>query len=110
VDFRPGGRFRFAMTGSDGAQETPFGGEYLEIVPNRRIVYDNRFEIPGAEPMVVTVNFDEANGKTTLTIHTLFASAAMKNEYVGGGFVEGTESSLDQLAEVAAGLREQERA
>ena len=38
VDFRVGGRFRFAMTGPDGKQNTPFGGEYLEIVPNRKIV------------------------------------------------------------------------
>ncbi len=32
VDFRKGGRFRFAMTGPSGQQNTPFGGEYLEIV------------------------------------------------------------------------------
>ena len=48
MDFREGGRFRFAMTGPDGKQNTPFGGEYLEIVPNRKIVYDNAFELPDA--------------------------------------------------------------
>jgi len=26
MDFRTGGRFRFAMTGPDGVQNTPFGG------------------------------------------------------------------------------------
>ena len=35
VDFRKGGRWRMAMTGPSGQQNTPFGGEYLEIVPNR---------------------------------------------------------------------------
>lgn len=54
VDFRPGGRFRFAMTGPSGEQNTPLGGEYPEIVPNRRIVFDNSFEQPGSEKMVVT--------------------------------------------------------
>jgi uncharacterized protein YndB with AHSA1/START domain len=110
VDFRPGGRYRFAMTGPSGEQNTPFGGQYLEIIPNRRIVFDNRFETPGAETMVMTVTFDEApDGRTTtLTLHTLFASAAMREEHVSRGFVEGTGSGFDQLADVVTGLRTQE--
>jgi uncharacterized protein YndB with AHSA1/START domain/dihydrofolate reductase len=102
MDFRKGGRFRFAMTGPDGKQNTPFGGQYLEIVPNQKIVYDNAFEVPGAEKMVVTVTFREERGGTQLTIHTLFASVAMYREHVGGGFEQGTNSGLDQLAELAA--------
>jgi len=109
MDFRKGGRFRFAMTGPDGMQGTPFGGEYLEIVPNRRIVYDNGFEKPGAERMIVTVTYEAtAAGKTTLTIHTLFASVAMKNEHLGGGYERGTGSGLDQLADLVAEMRRQE--
>lgn len=111
MDFRVGGRFRFQMTGPDGQKNTPFGGEYLEIVPNRRIVYDNGFESPGAERMVVTVTYDEAaDGRTTLTIHTLFASVAMRDIHVGGGFVEGTNSGIDQLVDVVAELKAGERA
>lgn len=105
MDFRKGGRFRFAMTGPSGEQNTPFGGEYLEIVPNAKIVFSNGFEEPGAERMLMTVTFDEAGGKTTLTIHTLFGSVAMRNEHVGGGFVDGTNSALDQLAALVASLR-----
>ncbi len=108
MDFRKGGRFRFALTGPDGKQGTPFGGEYLEIVPNRKIVYDNGFETPGAEKMVVTITYEEQAGKTTLTIHTLFASVAMKNEHVGGGYERGVGSGLDQLADVVADLRTKE--
>jgi uncharacterized protein YndB with AHSA1/START domain len=111
MDFRVGGRFRFQMTGPDGQKNTPFGGAYLEIIPNRRIVYDNGFEGPGAERMVVTVTYDEdASGRTTLTIHTLFASVAMRNIHVGGGFVEGTNSGIDQLVDVVAELKAGERA
>jgi len=105
IDFRVGGRFRFAMTGPDGKQNTPFGGEYLEIVPNRKIVYDNGFEEPGAEKMVVTVTYEEKAGKTTLTIHTVFGSVAMRNEHVHGGFEEGTNSGLDQLTDLVAEMR-----
>jgi uncharacterized protein YndB with AHSA1/START domain len=110
VDFRKGGRFRFAMTGPSGQQNTPFGGQYLEIVPNRKIVFDNAFESPGAEKMIMTVTFKEKDGRTTLTWHTLFASVAMKNEHVGMGFVQGTGSGLDQLADVVAGMRRREKA
>lgn len=109
VDFRQGGRFRFAMTGPDGTQNTPFGGEYLEIVPNRKIVYDNAFEMPDAEKMIVTVSFEEKDGRTTLTIHTLFASIAMKNEHLGLGFEQGVGSGLDQLTDVVAAMHAKAR-
>jgi len=103
IDFRVGGRFRFAMTGPSGKQNMPFGGEYLEIIPDRRIVYDNGFEAPGAGRMVVTVTFEErAAGKTLLTISTVFESQAMYVEHVGAGIEAGINSGLDQMAEWAA--------
>jgi uncharacterized protein YndB with AHSA1/START domain len=105
VDFRVGGNFRFAMTGPGGEQNTPFGGTYLEIVPNRRIVFDNGFETPGAERMIMTVTFDEKGGRTALVLHTLFASVSMRDEHLGGGFEQGTNSALDQLGDVAASLQ-----
>ena len=104
VNFRKGGRFRFQMTGPDGQKGTPFGGEYLEIVKDRKIVYDNGFELPGAERMVTTVTFEEAAGKTKLTMHTLFASIAMRSAHVGAGFEQGTNSGFDQLVELSAEL------
>lgn len=108
MDFRAGGRYRFAMTSPDGTQGMPFGGEYLEIVPDRKIVYDDSFESAGAERMVVTVTFEEDAGKTTLTIHTLFASVAMKEAHMGAGYSQGVGSSLDQLGELVAGMQTKE--
>ncbi len=107
MDFREGGRFRFAMTGPHGTRGTPFGGEYLEIVPNRKIVYDNGFETPGAERMIVTVTFEESAGQTTLTVSTLFASLAMKQAHMGAGYGQGVGSSLDQLAELVAEMHKE---
>lgn len=104
VDFRTGGRFRFAMTGPDGNENTPFGGEYLEIVPNRKIVFDNSFEEPHPRKMIMTITFEEKGGKTKLTMHTLFESKAMRDEYVGVGMEEGINSGFDQLADVVAEL------
>ena len=105
VDFRKGGRWRMAMTGPSGQQDTPFGGEYLEIVPNRKIMFDNAFEDPASRKMIMTVTFAEKDGRTTLTWHTLFESVAMKNEYVGMGIEQGAGSGLDQLTAVVAALK-----
>jgi uncharacterized protein YndB with AHSA1/START domain len=107
MDFRKGGRFRFAMTGPDGIQGAPFGGEYLEIIPVRKIAYviDTCDEL-----MTVTLTYDEKDGKTTLTYHTLFGSVAMKNEHIGMGFEQGITSALDQLEDIVAEMRATERA
>lgn len=97
MDFRVGGRFRFAMTGPDGKQGTPFGGEYLDIVPDQRISYSNAFEEEGAETMITTVTFTEKDGRTLLRHHTVFGSMAMKELHMSGGFEQGVSLSLVQL-------------
>ncbi len=102
IDFRVGGTFKFARTGPSGVQNEPFGGTYLEIVPDRKIVYDNGFNFE--KMMVVTVTFDEADGKTKLTLHTVFASDEIAKMHISGGFEEGTNSGLDQLEDLAAEL------
>lgn len=105
MDFRVGGKWRFAMTGPDGKQNPAFGGEYLEIVPDRKIAYDNAFEMPGAEKMVMTTTFDDLpGGRTLLTLRTVFANLAMHATHIGAGFESGTNSGLDQLADVVAEL------
>lgn len=110
MDFRVGGRYRFAMTGPDGVRGPTFGGEYLEIVPNRKIVYTNAFELPDAETMIVTITFAEQDGQTTFTINTLFASVAMMQAHLGMGIASGWSSMLDQLAVVVAEMQARERA
>lgn len=101
-----------AMTGPDGVQGEPFGGVYLEIVPNARIVYDNSFEdgmggtmnLQNAGTMIMTVTFAENAGQTTVTVSTLFATIAMKDEYLGVGMLEGIASGFDQLDGIAKEL------
>lgn len=105
MDFRIGGKWRFAMTGPDGKQNPAFGGAYLEIVPNETIVYDNAFELPRAEKMVTSVHFAPLpGGGTRLTIRTVFANLAMHATHVGAGIESGINSGLDQLETVVAGL------
>jgi uncharacterized protein YndB with AHSA1/START domain len=129
LDFRVGGRFRMQMTGPGGQKNTPFGGFFHEIVPDRRIVYDNGFELgsrgaveagpqDGGERMLVTVTFDESavpsaapsGRRTRLTIHTLFGSVAMYRSHTGAGIEVGINSGLDQMQALVAGLLAAERA
>ena len=107
MDFRVGGRYHFAMTGPDDESGPPFGGEYLEIEPERRIVYTNGFEAPGSPRFEVAITFEEAGGKTTLTMVTTFESKAVRDQYVEMGFKEGVNSGLDQLADLATALKVQ---
>lgn len=105
MDFRVGGKWRFAMTGPDGKQNPAFGGEYLEIVPDQKISFDNAFELPGAEKMVMTTTFEPLpGGRTLLTSRTVFANLAMHATHIGAGFESGTNSGLDQLGDVVAEL------
>ena len=55
--------------------------------------------------MIMTITFEEKDGRTMLTWHTLFESVAMKHEYVGMGFEQGGGSGLDQLADVVGALK-----
>jgi uncharacterized protein YndB with AHSA1/START domain len=108
MDFRVGGKYRFAMStcpdGGKSVQMMPFGGEYLEIVQDRKISYTSSFEKPGAEQMIVTITFVESGARTTLTIHTVFGSIAMKKQHVGMGYENGVGSGLDQLTDYAPTL------
>lgn len=113
-DFRVGGSWRMKMTGPDGVEGPPFGGTFLEIVPEKRIVYTDAFEDGTGGDMnlqhargqiVFTTTFDEhKDGSTTVTISILFSSVAMMNEFLGVGMKEGIESGFDQLEDVAAEL------
>ena len=48
IDLRPGGLFRTVMRSPEG-QEFPNVGSYLEVVPNRRLVWTNTLA-PGFRP------------------------------------------------------------
>ena len=68
---RVGGTFRGSFTALGSKESHSFGGEYLELVPNERIVHTDRFESDAPEmqsEMTVTVTFEEADGGTELTV------------------------------------------
>jgi len=98
MDVRPGGTWRFIMHGPDG---TDYDNEivYLEVVKPERIVYTH-----GPAPIFdVTVTFTEEGGKTRVTMKSIFASAAVRDQVAEEfGAIEGMNETLDRLGEYVA--------
>ena len=51
---RVGGRYRMSFTHFGSGNDHSFGGTYLELVPNQRIVHDDRFDDPNLPGTMVT--------------------------------------------------------
>jgi uncharacterized protein YndB with AHSA1/START domain len=54
MDARVGGGFRMSFTNFTTGQAHTFGGEYLELVPNGRLRYTDRFDDPNLPGTMVT--------------------------------------------------------
>ena len=107
IDLRVGGTWRYAMV-ADGGFEVAFHGEYREIVPGRRIVTTEVYELPGApegEGALNIVTFTEADGRTTLTLLVQTASRQDRDAIIDSGMEDGLQDALDLLEEVAVSLR-----
>lgn len=113
IDFRESGKFLYCMRGAgpDGVVKDFWNsGEYLEIVPMKKIVTSMSFAdehgkavpasyygLPGewAEEIMVTVTFEEIeDGKTKITVQEAGIPGVM-TEMAGLGWNE----SFDKLAE-----------
>ncbi len=68
MDARVGGRYRMQFTNLANGQVHAFGGKYLELVPNERIVNDDRFDDPNLPgEMITTVTLKAVSCGTELT-------------------------------------------
>lgn len=69
LDAKVGGTFRMSFTNLTTEQSHAFGGEYLELVPNQRICYTDKFDdpnLPGV--MQTTVSLKAVSCGTDLSI------------------------------------------
>lgn len=102
VDFRVGGRWRFAMQTHDG-RDVGFSGEYLEIAPDR-VVNTEVFDPFPDLPAVVTATLSEQGGRTTLTVRSRYPSREVRDMVVATGMEHGMRESWVQLGEVVGAL------
>ena len=60
LEAKVGGTYRMSFTNFTTGQSHSFGGEYLELVPNRRIRHTDKFDDPGLPGvMETTVSLEE---------------------------------------------------
>lgn len=69
LDARVGGGFRMSFTNYGSGNGHSFGGEYLELVPGRRIRYTDRFDDPNLPgTMEVTVDIQPVSCGCELSV------------------------------------------
>ena len=102
IDLRPGGAWRWVGRGPQG--EFAFHGVYREIAAPERLVFTEIFDpFPDAESVVTTI-LTEENGKTRLTVTSLYPSIDVRDMVIKTGMERGAAISYDRLEEVAQGL------
>jgi len=100
LDVRTGGKYRLVF-GDDPANPMAFFGEYLDVVPNQRLVWTN--EESGADGSVTTVTFEEKDGRTMLVMSELYPTKEALDA-AGTGAQEAMKETFGQLDELLASL------
>jgi uncharacterized protein YndB with AHSA1/START domain len=104
-DLRPGGVWRFVMHGPDG-RDYQNRITFDEIVKPERIAYHHGGG-DDVEPVQfrTTVTFEDISGKTRLTLHAVFPSAAARERVIKQyGADKGAVQTLSRLADYLAKL------
>ena len=108
MEVRPGGAWRY-ISGTSAADETAFRGEYREIKAPERIVQTFEWEPMAGHISVDTATLTERDGRTLLTVRSLFASKEDRDGMVQSGMEKGLAETHDRFAELLAELREKAR-
>jgi uncharacterized protein YndB with AHSA1/START domain len=104
-DLRPGGASFVVMRSPEG-QEFPNPGQYLELIPNRKIVFTDAFTgnwqpKEGAPFFVGIVELEDAgSGKTKYKATARHWTAESKAQHEQMGFVPGWTMCAKQLEEL----------
>jgi uncharacterized protein YndB with AHSA1/START domain len=101
MDVRVGGAYRWVMRGQ--GQDHDFAGEYRELVAPAKIVMTQTYAPYPAELMVVTLTFEERDGKTSFTSHTLYTTKEGRDGHIASGMEYGMNEAFDRLEELAHG-------
>ena len=106
IDLRAGGLFRTVMRSPEG-QEFANIGCYLELIPNRRLVWTNALA-PGFRPAAVEaganffaftamINLEAHGGGTRYQARVLHGTAEDCSKHAAMGFEKGWGTALEQL-------------
>ncbi|KQS72598.1 polyketide cyclase [Rhizobium sp. Leaf371] len=107
IDLRVGGANLIVMQSPEG-EEMPNRGVYLEIVPDRKIVFTDAYIhawTPSEKPfMTGIITFEPEDGGTRYTARVRHWTKTDRDAHEQMGFHEGWGQCADQLAALAATL------
>ena len=97
MDVRPGGRWRFTMSGPQGV--FPNRVTYIEVVKPSRLVYLHGADQDNdPDAFEVTVTFEDLGDKTHITMYSVFPTAAARDKVVKEfKAIEGGHQTLERL-------------
>ena len=112
IDLKPGGLFRTVMRSPEG-EDFPNSGCYLEIVPNRKLVWTAALEA-GWRPASIdshtgfaftaTLLLEPKGRQTKYTAIVMHADPESMKKHAAMGFRDGWGKALDQLVEHMKGV------
>ena len=104
IDLRVGGTWRYAQKGP-GGEEFVFYGEFLEIVPEEKIVQTEIFAPFPDNGATNTMTLIERDGATVLRTLVQHQTQEARDAHVGSGMEAGVQDAFDLLEQVAVSLR-----
>lgn len=102
ADVRVGGAYRYVLRAGEG--EIAFSGTYSEVTPHTKLVYTQIFEVFPDAPVVVTVQFEEHQGKTRLTSHEVYPSPEAREGALSSGMEDGMRETMNLLDELVLSM------
>lgn len=105
IDLRPGGLFRTTMRSPEGEVQPASNGCFLEVVPNRRLVFTDALG-PGYRPnpssfMTAYVLLEPQGSGTKYTAIAVHSNEEHRRQHEEMGFYDGWGTALDQLVAYA---------
>ena len=102
IDLRVGGKYRFVWKHVDG-DEMGMGGTYREVARPERLVTTELFDEDwtGGETLNTMV-LTERDGRTTLTLTTLYSSTEARDGALQSGMTDGMEAGYRRLDAIFA--------
>ncbi len=101
MDVRLGGVWRFVQRDADG-NEYGFHGVYHESLAPERLIYTFEFEPMPGHVLLETVRFEEHDGKTKVTVTSVFQTVEDRDGMLQSGMEEGAVETWDRFAELLA--------
>lgn len=104
ADVREGGAYRYVFRPSNG-EAVAFSGTYREVKRHTKVVFSQIFEpMRAAGEAVITVTFDEHDGKTTVVGREVYPSAQVRDGVIASGMEDGMRESMEQLDALVTSL------